>query len=46
MRKRKNSLMFVVYFLIFFACSLNFFAFTPAFAWREQALMIAVLKSV
>ena len=34
-RKRKCSLMFVVYYLIFFDCSLIFFAFTVAYAWCE-----------
>ena len=34
-RKRKFSLMFVVYSLIFSACRLIFFTFAPTFAWCE-----------
>ena len=34
-KKRKLSVMFVVYSSIFFTCSLIFFTFAPAFAWCE-----------
>ena len=36
--KRKFSLMFAIYSLILFACSLIFFAFAPSFVWCEWAL--------